>query len=335
MFGHYPTDILLSLSIFATALWTLLIFRSNIIITIFSLELLLLSNILGFTISGAYLNDIIGELFSVYILVIAAIETALGLSIILAYFRITNVNYNPAEHIEDIYSALIVTVAGYSLTIFTFWGAFYFLLLLLFIYGFMITPFMVLIESIREFILTFHEDPENMLSLQESLLFSFIPQPYRAQAWYFVLEPERYYNFYNPFFTKWISRGYKLQYKQIQFIGTLWSIINLEFIPSRCERIAKMYFDTFHNADAMMKDHVYHLYVFNDYYTWLDRYVAEYTIAGRRYLELKKEHLLKVQAEKQKEVEVNKLQEEIERLKELCRVKDAYISIYTADFNKK
>jgi len=101
MFGHYPTDMLISLSIFGLALWALLIFRTNIIIVIFSLELLLLANILGFSISAAYLDDIIGEIFGVYILVIAAVETALALSIILSYYRVTGLNYTDNNSLNE------------------------------------------------------------------------------------------------------------------------------------------------------------------------------------------------------------------------------------------
>lgn len=107
MLGHYPTDILISLSIFFLSLWMLLIFRTNIILIIFSLELLLLANILGFIITSVYLDDIIGELFGLFILVIGAIETAVALSIVLSYYRLTNHNLTPLTNSNDFFSLSI------------------------------------------------------------------------------------------------------------------------------------------------------------------------------------------------------------------------------------
>jgi NADH-quinone oxidoreductase subunit K len=112
MLGHYPTDILISLSVFAISLWMLFIFRTNIILMVFSLELLLLSNILGFTITSVYLDDVVGEVFSVFILAIAAIETAIALCIILSYYRTTNKNIEVNARFEKfLYAATYVLVS--------------------------------------------------------------------------------------------------------------------------------------------------------------------------------------------------------------------------------
>lgn len=47
----------------------------------------------------------IGDIFGVYILVIAAIETALALSIILSYYRLTSITYQLNKTLrEDIFS---------------------------------------------------------------------------------------------------------------------------------------------------------------------------------------------------------------------------------------
>ena len=61
--------------------------RSNLIIILFSIELLLLSINLNFLIFSVYLDDLIGELFSLLILTIAAAESAIGLAIIIVFFR--------------------------------------------------------------------------------------------------------------------------------------------------------------------------------------------------------------------------------------------------------
>jgi NADH-quinone oxidoreductase subunit K len=62
--------------------------RKNIIILLMSVELMLLSiNFLLLTVSS-FLDDITGQIFALYILVVAAAESAIGLSILVAYYRV-------------------------------------------------------------------------------------------------------------------------------------------------------------------------------------------------------------------------------------------------------
>lgn len=60
----------------------------NILITIMCIELLLLSLNLNFVIFSTYLDDLYGQLFSLFILTVAASESAIGLAIIIIYYRI-------------------------------------------------------------------------------------------------------------------------------------------------------------------------------------------------------------------------------------------------------
>tara|TARA_B110000114_G_C14800522_1_gene280559 strand:+ start:132 stop:437 length:306 start_codon:yes stop_codon:yes gene_type:complete len=61
--------------------------RKNIIILLMSIELMLLSiNFLLLTVS-CFIDDITGQIFALYILVVAAAESAIGLSILIAYYR--------------------------------------------------------------------------------------------------------------------------------------------------------------------------------------------------------------------------------------------------------
>jgi NADH-quinone oxidoreductase subunit K len=53
-----------------------------------SIELLLLSINLNFVIFSIYLDDLYGQLFSFFILTVAAAESAVGLAIIIIYYRI-------------------------------------------------------------------------------------------------------------------------------------------------------------------------------------------------------------------------------------------------------
>ena len=55
-----------------------------------SIELLLLAVNLNFTTFSIYLDDIVGQVFVLFILTIAATESAIGLSIITTFYRLKN-----------------------------------------------------------------------------------------------------------------------------------------------------------------------------------------------------------------------------------------------------
>lgn len=80
--------ILLSLILFILGILGIVVNRKNIIILLMSIELMLLSiNFLLITISSIF-DNIHGQLFALYILVVAAAESAIGLSILVAYYRV-------------------------------------------------------------------------------------------------------------------------------------------------------------------------------------------------------------------------------------------------------
>ena len=62
--------------------------RRNVIITIMCIELVLLNLNLNFIIFSIYLDDFYGQIFSLIILTVAASESAIGLAIIIIYYRI-------------------------------------------------------------------------------------------------------------------------------------------------------------------------------------------------------------------------------------------------------
>ena len=64
--------------------------RKNILIIIMSIELMLLSVNLNFIIFSIYLDDILGQLFVIFILTIAATESAIGLAILSSYYKVKN-----------------------------------------------------------------------------------------------------------------------------------------------------------------------------------------------------------------------------------------------------
>ena len=62
--------------------------RKNILITIMSIEIMLLSVNLNFVIFSVYLDDVLGYIFVLFILTIAATESSIGLSILSAYYKL-------------------------------------------------------------------------------------------------------------------------------------------------------------------------------------------------------------------------------------------------------
>ena len=62
--------------------------RKNIIIMLMSIELILLAINFNFIIFSVSLNDIVGQIYSLFILTVADAESAIGLAILVAYYRI-------------------------------------------------------------------------------------------------------------------------------------------------------------------------------------------------------------------------------------------------------
>lgn len=62
----------------------------GIILLLIQLEINLLTNFMAFVEASTSLDDIIGELFGLYILVLGACETAIGLSLLVSYYRISS-----------------------------------------------------------------------------------------------------------------------------------------------------------------------------------------------------------------------------------------------------
>lgn len=76
--------------IFFIGLIGIILNRKNILITIMSIELLLLAVNLNFAAFSIYLDDIVGQIFVVFILAIAAAESAIGLAIITVFYKLKN-----------------------------------------------------------------------------------------------------------------------------------------------------------------------------------------------------------------------------------------------------
>ena len=82
--GHYLT---LSAIIFTIGVVGIFVNRKNVIIILMSIELILLAvniNLVSFSI---YLQDLTGQVFTMFILTVAAAEAAVGLAIIVIYYK--------------------------------------------------------------------------------------------------------------------------------------------------------------------------------------------------------------------------------------------------------
>lgn len=76
------------LILFLIGVLGLVLNRKNILITIMSIELMLLAVNLNFIIFSIYLDDIVGYIFVLFILTIAATESAIGLAILSVYYKL-------------------------------------------------------------------------------------------------------------------------------------------------------------------------------------------------------------------------------------------------------
>jgi len=76
----------------AAVLFTLGIFgiflnRKNVIIILMSIELMLLAVNINLVAFSTALNDLVGQIFAMFVLTVAAAEAAIGLAILVVYFR--------------------------------------------------------------------------------------------------------------------------------------------------------------------------------------------------------------------------------------------------------
>lgn len=78
----------LSNSLYLIGLFGILLNRRNIIILLMSIELVLLGCNLNFIIFSYALDDMIGQMFALLVLTVAAAESAVGLAILVIYFRV-------------------------------------------------------------------------------------------------------------------------------------------------------------------------------------------------------------------------------------------------------
>lgn len=81
---HY---LIVAAMLFTLGVFGIFINRKNVIIILMSVELILLSVNINLVAFSSFLNDIVGQVFALFILTVAAAEAAIGLAILVAFYR--------------------------------------------------------------------------------------------------------------------------------------------------------------------------------------------------------------------------------------------------------
>ena len=84
---HY---LFLGAILFIIGVFGIFLNKKNLIIILMSIELILLSVNINFVSFSSYLNDLSGQIFAMLTLTVAAAEAAIGLAILVVFFRNTN-----------------------------------------------------------------------------------------------------------------------------------------------------------------------------------------------------------------------------------------------------
>ena len=82
--GHYLT---VAAVLFTLGVFGIFMNRKNVIVILMSIELILLSVNINMVAFSTHLNDIVGQIFAMLILTVAAAEAAIGLAILVVFFR--------------------------------------------------------------------------------------------------------------------------------------------------------------------------------------------------------------------------------------------------------
>nr|WDA66121.1 NADH dehydrogenase subunit 4L [Phymatolithon calcareum] len=78
----------ISFFLFLVSILGIFLNQKNILVMLMSLEMMFLSVSFNFIFLSVYLDDIIGQVFSLLILTVAAAESSIGLAILVVYYRI-------------------------------------------------------------------------------------------------------------------------------------------------------------------------------------------------------------------------------------------------------
>jgi NADH-quinone oxidoreductase subunit K len=82
--GHYLT---VAAVLFTLGVFGIFINRKNVIVILMAIELILLSVNINLVAFSAFLGNLTGQIFALFVLTVAAAEAAIGLAILVVYFR--------------------------------------------------------------------------------------------------------------------------------------------------------------------------------------------------------------------------------------------------------
>ena len=82
--SHYLT---VSAILFVIGIFGIFLNRKNVIVILMSVELILLAVNINLVAFSAYLHDVVGQIFAMFVLTVAAAEAAVGLAILVTFFR--------------------------------------------------------------------------------------------------------------------------------------------------------------------------------------------------------------------------------------------------------
>ncbi|MCK6418151.1 MAG: NADH-quinone oxidoreductase subunit NuoK [Alphaproteobacteria bacterium] len=85
--NHYLT---LAALLFTIGMFGIFLNRKNMIVILMCIELMLLAVNINFVTFSVYLGDLAGQVFSMFVLTVAAAEAAIGLAILVVFFRNKN-----------------------------------------------------------------------------------------------------------------------------------------------------------------------------------------------------------------------------------------------------
>ena len=82
--AHY---LVVAACIFTIGIFGIFLNRKNVIIMLMSVELMLLAVNINLVALSSFLGDLVGQVFALFVLTVAAAEAAIGLAIVVVYFR--------------------------------------------------------------------------------------------------------------------------------------------------------------------------------------------------------------------------------------------------------
>jgi NADH-quinone oxidoreductase subunit K len=82
------SNLAISTILFLFGIWGIFLNRKNIIIILMSIELMILAVNLNLLFFSVHIDDLLGQLFALLVLTVAAAESAIGLALLVVYYRV-------------------------------------------------------------------------------------------------------------------------------------------------------------------------------------------------------------------------------------------------------